>query len=121
MAGNYTITMDRGATFVRDLFWKIAGTPVDLSGYSGYLMVKPDYESEIVLFDLTSENGEISFDSNGGIHLTCAAEETAAVTDGVYVYDFFVKSQTQVMKILSGKWRVNPSIISEEIPDGYFE
>jgi len=121
MAGVHNIVADRGATFVKDLLWKIAGTPVDLQGYSGYLVVKPDYDSHLVLLDLTSENGEITFDSTGGIHLTCPAQETAGVDEGVYVYDLFVKSDKQVFKLLSGTWRVRPSIISEESPDGVFE
>jgi len=121
MAGQYNIAMDRGATFVKDLLWRVAGKPVDLGGYSAYLAVKPDYDSETVLFDLTTDNGEITLDSNGGVHLTCPAPETTGVDAGLYVYDLFVKSERQVMKLLTGTWRVKPSIISKESPDGLVE
>ena len=110
MAGQYNIVMDRGATFVKDLRWTIADQPVNLQGYSGWLRVKPDYGSDVVLFDLTSDNGEITFDSNGGIHLTAPAEETGQVQAGLYVYDLFLKSNTQVIKMLTGTWRVSPSV-----------
>jgi hypothetical protein len=118
MAGDYQVDMDRGATFVKDMLWKIAGKPVNLTGYTGFVMVRPDYESPVILFDLTSENGEITFDAEGGIHLTLPPEETSAVNAGLYVYDMFVKSSSQVIKLLSGTWRVRPSFFSEESSNG---
>jgi hypothetical protein len=117
MAGHLNIVMDRAATFVKDLRWTIDGVPVDMHGYSGWLVVKPDYYSDEILFDLTSENGEITFDNNGGIHLTCAADETRKVEAGLYVYDLFIKTNAQVIKMLSGTWRVNPSVVSDRLEE----
>lgn len=113
MAGQHNIVMDRGATFVKDLRWTIADAPVDVRGYSGWLRVKPDYSSEVVLFDLSSDNGEITFDDDGGIHLVCPAAETGAVDAGLYVYDLFIKTDAQVIKMLTGTWKVNPSVLSD--------
>ena len=110
-AGRFDVVMDRGATFTRDLKWTIAGKPVNLKGYAGVLRVKPDYDSEQVLFDLTSENGEISFDADGGIHWQAPASETRACPAGLYVYDFFVSTEKEVIKLLEGTWRCKPSVI----------
>lgn len=117
MAGRYDIVMDRAATFVKDLRWTIDAKPVDVSGYSGWLVVKPDYGSSVILFDLTSDNGEITFDKDGGIHLTCPADETRHVKEGLYVYDLFVKTDAQVIKMLTGTWKVNPSVVNDRLEE----
>jgi len=110
MVGQYNIVMDRGATFSRDLKWSIAEKPVDLTGWSGFLVVQPDYDTDVVLFDLTTENGEITFDSNGGIHLEAPASETAVCPSGLYVYNLFVQNTKQVTKLLQGTWLTRPSV-----------
>jgi hypothetical protein len=117
MAGQYNIVMDRAATFVKDLRWTIDSKPVPCKGYTGFLIVKPDYDSDVVLFDLTSENGEITFDDDGGIHLTCPAEETEQVRAGLYVYDLFVKTDKQVIKMLTGTWKVQPSVTGDNLEE----
>ena len=117
MAGHYDIVMDRAATFVKDLRWTIDAKPVDVSGYSGWLVVKPDYDSDVILFDLTSENGEITFDHDGGIHLTCSVDETRRVEAGLYVYDLFIKTDAQVIKMLTGTWRVSPSVLTDRLEE----
>ena len=113
MAGQHNIAMDRGATFVKDLRWTIGGVPVDTRGYEGWLVVKPEYGSDVVLFDLTTDNGEITFDKDGGIHLTCPAADTLVVEVGLYVYDLFIKTDAQVIKMLTGTWRVLPSVMRD--------
>lgn len=86
-AGIYNFTIEQGATFRRT--WTIydnAGDPVDLTDFIGIMQIRPEYESDTVYVELTTENGGLTFGGVAGtIEVYIADTETSEITtDGVY-------------------------------------
>lgn len=87
------LAIDQGATFRQPLVWK-SGTPpepVNLTGYTAKMQVRPEIASPVVLLTLTTENGGITLGgATGTVDLYISAEATAAFgwEEGVYDIEF---------------------------------
>lgn len=97
----YDFTIQQGATFSRDIIWKVNDDPIDLSGYSARLQARPKKGSPVLYFELTTENGGIEIDGST-IKLRLEAEETDNFTFKSATYDFELESQTGVTRLLQG-------------------
>lgn len=114
-AGLYDIVCEQGATFTRPITWKDAtGDPVNLTGFSARMQVRPSTGSATVVLDLTSSNGGIVFGtprSSGYFEITVSATNTAALTPGTYVYDLeLVAGSNIVTRLLEGKFTIKPEV-----------
>jgi hypothetical protein len=104
---NYNFTCPQGATFDVLLTWKDnAGAPVDLTGCSAALQVRPTYSSPAPLIDIYSGDGITLGDALGTIHLVVDAAITEAVPAGSYVYDLKITFESgSVTRLMQGKWQ----------------
>lgn len=112
-AGFYNITCEQGATFTRILTWKDSnGLPVNLSGYTARMHVRKDYESQIIVLELTTENGRISIIPNiGRITLSVDDTTTSQLVPSSYVYDLeLVSSSGTVTRLVEGAFVVKPEV-----------
>lgn len=103
---NYDLEIWQGQTFNFAFVWKDStGTPINLTGYSGRMHLRPTVMAEVVLIDLSTENGKMNFDHlNGGITLTISAEETAQIKCKNAVYDLEVfNAEGGVRRLMEGK------------------
>lgn len=57
------------------------GTPVDLSGRTARMHIRRDRDDPDFVFELTTENGGIEMDADGGIQVTIPATETYPVLE----------------------------------------
>jgi len=104
-AGIYDITIEQGATFTLNATWKdSAGAPVNLTGYSARMQVRPNYESEDILVSLTSAGGSIALGGAlGTIIATISATDTQKLTIQEGVYDLELELAGVVTRLLQGK------------------
>lgn len=116
-AGTYNFLLERGADFDQLVQWlDSAGSPIDLTGASALMQIKPAPEVSDVYLELSTDNGRIILDPvNGKLHLFVPAAFVSSIgwTNGVY--DIFVTlSDGRVKKLLQGNICVASNVT--EIP-----
>jgi|688.fasta_scaffold1407272_2 hypothetical protein len=121
IAGIYRITCDQGATFERTLTVynpSISGasaTPVNLTGYSARMQVRPETDSATVLVELTTENGRLALGGAAGtIDMEIEAEVTATIDrDGVYDLEIY-NNAGKVYRVIKGRFVLEPEVTRDE-------
>jgi len=122
-AAKKNLTIEQGATW-RGTYTLLqpaaAGTPVanmlpiDLTGYSARMQIRPDYTSTTVLVELTPANAGISITAaTGQINLHISAADTAALTftDAPAVYDLeLIEPGGDVIRLLKGSVTLSPEV-----------
>jgi hypothetical protein len=109
-AGKRNFVIEQGSTFEEPIVWKSGGVPVDLTGYSAELVIRPKHGSPTVLRRLATDNGEITLGTtNGLITLLITDEETLLVAwkKGEYVLNLTPPSGA-THRLLQGKVKVSP-------------
>ena len=116
------MTIYQGATWRRSFRWLPAGTPADLTGWSGRMQIRadpPDAETENgdadpgdMLLELTTTNGGIALGADGVIALY--ATDTATATLPTYTsnrYDLeLVNPGGEVTRWCMGRITVSPQV-----------
>lgn len=105
-AFKFRLEIDQGTTFRRRFVWKTGNPPlpVDLTGSTARMQIRPELSSDEVLAELTTENGGITLGGvEGTIDLYLSAEETAEIRVPSGVYDLeLVNADGDVDRVLSG-------------------
>ena len=110
-AGIYNVTLEQGATFTRTITYNTsAGSPVDLTGYTAEMDLRPSYSSSTTVLSLSTANGRIALGGVAGtITLTVTAADMAALeapADGVYDLELYSGGTTT--RLLQGTWTISP-------------
>jgi hypothetical protein len=109
-AATHNLIVERGATWAQQLIWKDSGgTPIDLTGYSARLQVRPRSGGN-VLVSLTSGSGITLGTTNGTIDLTISAGATSLLPAGSYRYDLELVTGTTVTRLIEGLFTVSAEI-----------
>ena len=111
-AGSHDFEMEQGATFNRSILVKDGdGNPVDLSGASCRMQVRPFIESDTVIIELTTSNGRITIDGPlGQITLLVSAASTSSISQsGVYDLEV-VYPDSSVDRLLKGSLVLSPEV-----------
>jgi len=112
-AGSLDITIEQGATWNLVLTWKINGTPVDLTSYTGRLQARVDVDDSETIMSLTTAagGGIVLGDALGTITLSRSATETAALATGEFVYDLELQSSGgEVTRLVQGSLVVTAEV-----------
>ena len=92
-AGIYNILSDQGSTFARTLVYKDSnGTPIDLSGYTAKMEIRPTIGSSTLLLTLSTANGRITLGGAAGTITLNVASGDMGFDPGSYAYDLEVTS-----------------------------
>lgn len=114
LAGIYNITCEQGATFERSIVWRQRSRlPMNLTGYTARLTVRPYAASEEAILELTSTGNDITFPSPtaGLLKITIAAATTADLTPQVGEYDLELQSPSGVViRLLRGTFTITPEV-----------
>jgi hypothetical protein len=89
----------------------LALSPANLTGYTAAMQLRSLPSSPVVALDLTTANGGITITGAAGkvsVHATAA--QTAAIDDGVYVYDLEIESAGIVTRLVQGQALVSPEV-----------
>lgn len=107
-AGTYNFVLDQGATFTRQLTVKENGSAMNLTGYSVASKMRSTHDTSTVAGTFTCT---ISNASGGIITISMTSSTTAAIEEGMYVYDLEITSSGgTVTRLMEGSITVNPEV-----------
>ncbi len=113
MATRYNFTIEQGASLTRPFVWKDGnGDPVDLTGYTARMQVRPTVQSSTVLLELTTANGRITLGgANGTVTLVISPQTSAGITWRRGVYDIeLMSADGTVTRFLEGEIQVSREV-----------
>ena len=111
MSAKYNLVCDQATTFNFQFQILENNTPLDLTGYTGTMTVRPFVGATTTTVVATTANGYIVFDAtNGRITVTLSATVTGAISAGRYAYDLVITSGVTVTRILEGKFIVTGAV-----------
>ena len=107
-AGSYNFILEQGVTLDRTVTVQQSGSAMDLSDYTPRMQVRETHDSANILLTITcSVNNALE----GVIRLQASATATAAVEEGIYVYDLEIESSGgAVTRLLQGNVTVTPEV-----------
>ena len=122
-AGKYNIIIEQGATYQIELQYKDSNnTPIDLTGYSGRMQIRPSIGSPTSYLYLSSSlqpdgtglnfsgsNG-ITPPVSGNIGIYISAATSSALTFNQAVYDLEIQSGSYVTRLLQGNVQLSKEV-----------
>lgn len=121
-AFEYDIVVEQGATFnlpieIVDVVNGVE-TPTDITGWTAKMQARATFDSDETLFDLSSENGDITIgDETGLINASISAEVTTTFpSKWCGVYDLkIITDGGEVDRLIRGKCFVSPEVTRDEV------
>ena len=110
-AAVYTFAIEQGADYDKPLVWRDStGNPVNLTGYTARMQLRPSVSSDTVLLDLTTENGGITLGgATGEITLHFTESNTSPLVKGG-VYDLEMIIGGKVKRLVQGSITVSREV-----------
>jgi molybdopterin-binding protein len=110
-AGEYDFYIEQGATLFREIAWLDGtGVPVDLTGFTARMQIRPSINSDEIIHELTTENGEITIiPLTGVIRIEVSPVVTSSLTQRG-VYDLELVNGTDVFRLLQGHVRISKEV-----------
>ena len=111
MSAKYNLVCDQATTFNFQFQIFNNQTPLNLTGYTGTMTVRPFVGASTTTVVATNDNGRITIDGpNGRITVIIDATTTGAISASRYSYDLVVDSGSVVTRILEGKFIVTGAV-----------
>ena len=108
------LTIYQGATFRKRLTWSVGtpAVPVDLTGCTARMQVRPEVESPMVLLELTTANGGIALGGVAGtIELYVSDDASTLFTWTAGVWDLEIEFPGgDVRRLAQGSIGVSPEV-----------
>lgn len=112
-AANYDFVIEQGTTFVKTLSWLDKNkTPINLTGYTAKMQIRPSESSSTVLLELSTTNGLLSITPlTGTIYILLDKITTAGFKWRLGVYDLLLTSiDGNAKKLIKGEINVAPGV-----------
>lgn len=123
-AGKYSFIIEQGATLNLQLDWKDANeTPIDLTGYSARMHIRPTVESSEIICNLTSDNFSacgtgLSLSgsnfttplSSGSIGIVISAASSSLFDFNEAFYDLEMVKDCDVYRLIEGKVKLSKNV-----------
>ncbi|UYF70491.1 phage baseplate upper protein [Acinetobacter ursingii] len=115
MTAKFKIKINQGATLRIPFTWTSNGTPINLTGYSARMQIRPDIDSPTIIHELTSENSGISFEpSLGKFTIFIPASVTADFSFETAVYDLeLIAPNNDVYRVIEGEVTLSREVTRE--------
>ena len=111
MSAKYNLVCDQATTFNFQFQILNNETPLNLTGYTGTMTVRPFVGASTTTVVASTANGLMVFDaSNGRVTVTISATTTGAIAAGRYSYDLVLDSGATVTRYLEGKFIVTGAV-----------
>ncbi len=111
MSAKYNLVCDQATTFNFQFQILNNQTPLNLTGYTGTMTVRPFVGASTTTVVATTANGLMVFDAaNGRVTVTISATTTGAIAAGRYSYDLVLTSGVTVTRYLEGKFIVTGAV-----------
>lgn len=111
-AGKQDIYIESGATWSLTFTWRDSnGNPINLTGYSARMQIRPGVEAEATIASLTDGSGLTLGGAAGTIVATLSATATAAITATTGVYDLELQDGDGVVtRLVEGAVTISPEV-----------
>lgn len=123
-AGKYSFIIEQGATLNLQLDWKDANeNPIDLTGYSARMHIRPTVESSTIICNLTSDNFSVcgtglslsgsNFTtplSSGSIGVVISAASSSLFDFNEAYYDLEMVKGCDVYRLIEGKVKLSKNV-----------
>lgn len=107
-AGIYNFTLNQGATFSRQMTVKENNSPLNLTGHTAAMQLRSTYDSSTVALSMTAA---VINATEGILSISATATATAALEEGIYVYDLEITTSAGVVtRLLQGQVTVSPEV-----------
>ncbi len=113
ITGKLDFVIPKGSTWTQRLWVKdgVSNDPIDITGYTASMKIRPTVASSTVIATLTTENGCIAISGTEGmITLSLSSTVTAAVTQSGGVYDLLVTGGGRVTRLVEGSVSFKPVV-----------
>ena len=111
LSAKYNLVCDQATTFNFQFQILNNQTPLNLTGYTGTMTVRPFVGASTTTVVASTANGLMVFDSaNGRVTVTISATTTGAIAAGRYSYDLVLTSGATVTRYLEGKFIVTGAV-----------
>lgn len=110
------ISIVKAATFRHKFTWQqVDGTPIDLTGYTAKMQIRPTLESSTVLVELSTANRRILMTPLlGVVELDLTAAYTAAITWKSGIYDIELTAPDgDIINLVEGSATVSTKVTRE--------
>lgn len=108
----YDISTEQGSTLSRVVtYTNDEGNPVNLTGYTARMQVRPRATSSLAYLSLTSASGGITLGgTTGTITILVDGSVTSEIPSGNYVYDLEVANGAYVDKVMGGDFTLSAEV-----------
>jgi hypothetical protein len=111
LSAKYNLVCDQATTFNFQFQILNDQVPLNLSGYTGTMTVRPFVGASTITVVASTANGLMVFDpANGRVTVTLSAATTGAIAAGRYAYDLVLNSGGTVTRYLEGKFIVTGAV-----------
>jgi hypothetical protein len=111
VSAKYNLVCDQATTFNFQFQILNDQTPLNLTGYTGTMTVRPFVGASTTTVVASTANGLMVFDAaNGRVTVTISATTTGAIAAGRYSYDLVLTSGVTVTRYLEGKFIVTGAV-----------
>ena len=108
----YQLEIQQGDTFAEQLDLRGAdGLPIDLTGATARMQLRPYPSSPTVVIELSTVNGRLSIQPAGVIIMMLTASDTALLQPGAGVYDMKLTYANGIVDtIIEGRYVIDPQV-----------
>jgi hypothetical protein len=111
VSAKFNLVCDQATTFNFQFQILNDQVPLNLSGYTGTMTVRPFVGATTITVVASTANGLMVFDpANGRVTVTLSATTTGAIPAGRYAYDLVLNSGGTVTRYLEGKFIVTGAV-----------
>lgn len=113
MATNYNTTIDQGADWYINFYYKdSSNVAINLTGYTAAMQLRSEPEDLTTVLSLSSpSSGIVITGATGLIAVHATAAQTAAIIAGIYFYDLEITSGSGIVtRLIQGQITVSPQV-----------
>jgi hypothetical protein len=111
MSAKFNLICEQATTFNFQFSINNDGVPIDLTGYTGTMTVRPFVGSTTTTVVATTENGRMVITGGTGtVTVTLSAALTEPIVPGRYSYDLVLRGGTTVTRYLEGLFIVTGAV-----------
>lgn len=106
--GYFDIVVSRGASYATSMIIKVDNEPLNLTDYDAKLQVRDSYDSEDILYEMSTDIGNIEITPmSGKVDLIISKDDSVEFDFDVGLYDLLLISPSgEVLRYLEGNFRV---------------
>ena len=110
MSAKYNMVCEQATTFTVNFTIQTGNTPINLTGYSATMTIRPFVGSNTTTLVLTNGSGITLGGAAGTVAISISAATTADFEPSRYAYDFMLNSGSVVTRLLEGKFIVTAGV-----------